>query len=71
MAVKVGTCGPGMPCLAQCGREARFSAQREDLLKLHYCGPCARRRIATHRRLGRQIVFIGEAKRLLDEVWAP
>jgi hypothetical protein len=71
MAVKVDVCErPGVPCLESgCTAPARFWVQRDDLLRLHYCGPGARKRIATHQRMKRELVISDAARRLLDEVW--
>ncbi len=69
MAVQVDVCGPGMPCVAAgCTAPARFWVQRDEQLKLHYCGPDALKRIATHQRQNRQIIVSDEAKKLLTEV---
>lgn len=60
---------PGVPCLVtSCNAPARFWVQRDDMLKLHYCGPDVRQRIATHQRQKREIIISAEAQRQLDEV---
>jgi hypothetical protein len=69
MAVNVDVCRPGMPCLAaRCSARARFWVRRDELPKLHYCGPDAVRRIWFYQRQNRQIIVSDEAKELLDEV---
>lgn len=69
MAVKVDVCGPGMPCLAgRCSERARFFVQRDDMPRLHYCGPDTLRRIWFYQRQNRAINVTDAARPLLDEV---
>jgi hypothetical protein len=69
MAVNVDVCGQGMPCLAaRCSQPARFWVRRDELPKMHYCGPDAVKRVLFYQRHNRQIVVSDEAKKLLEEV---
>lgn len=57
MTVNVDVFGPGMPCLAaRCSNPAQFFVHRDELPKMHYCGPDDVKRIWFYQRQNRQIV---------------
>ena len=65
--VHVDVCQPGRQCLApSCTAPARYWVRRTT--RLHYCGPDARKWIATHQRLRREIVVSDEARKQLAGV---